>query len=60
MALTSGTRAAALGPRGLASMLCWRRVAFTLTLSTLIGPALSIHQEGRRAMDSSSRSATLS
>src|SRR5437879_6521551 len=43
MALTSGTRAAPLGPRGLALMLGWRRVAFTLTLSTLIGLALSNH-----------------
>jgi hypothetical protein len=45
MALTSGSSAAPPGPRGLALMLGWRRVAFTLTLSTLIGLALSSHWE---------------
>src|SRR5437867_2499530 len=45
MPLTSGTPAAPLGPRGLASILGWRRVAFTLTLSTLIALALSNHWE---------------
>jgi signal transduction histidine kinase len=40
---TFGTPAAPLGPRGLALMLGWRRVAFTLTLSTLVGLALSHH-----------------
>src|SRR6266545_2071774 len=45
MPLTVGTPAAPLGPRGLALMLGWRRVAFTLTLSTLIGLGLSIHWE---------------
>jgi len=43
MPLISGTPATPLGPRGLASMLGWRRVAFTLTLSTLIGLGLSNH-----------------
>src|SRR5438128_1795814 len=43
MQLTSGSPAAPLGPRGLASILGWRRVAFTLTLSTLIALALSNH-----------------
>ncbi len=45
MPLTSGTPSAPLGPRGLASILGWRRVAFTLTLSTLIALALSNHWE---------------
>jgi hypothetical protein len=45
MPLTSGTPAAPPSPRGLALMLGWRRVAFTLTLSTLIGLALSNHWE---------------
>src|SRR5439155_17328921 len=43
MALTSGISAASPGPRGLASILGWRRVAFTLTLSTLIALGLSNH-----------------
>src|SRR5881296_2352281 len=43
MPLISGTPATPLGPRGLASMLGWRRVAFTLTLSTLIGLGLGNH-----------------
>ena len=45
MPLPSGTRAAPPGPRGLASILGWRRVALTLTLSTLIGLGLSNHWE---------------
>src|SRR5438128_427374 len=45
MQLTSRTPAAPLGRRGLASILGWRRVAFTLTLSTLIALALSNHWE---------------
>ena len=42
MPLTSG---APVGPRGLALMLGWRRVTFTLTLSTIIALALSNHWE---------------
>ena len=45
MPQTSGTPAAPLGPRGLALMLGWRRVTFTLTLSTIIALALSNHWE---------------
>ena len=45
MPLTSGTRAVPQGPRGLALLLGWRRVTFTLTLSTLIALALSSHWE---------------
>jgi hypothetical protein len=45
MPLTTDTPAASSGPRGLALMLGWRRVAFTLTLSSLIALALSAHWE---------------
>jgi hypothetical protein len=45
MPLTSSTAAAHSGPHGLALMLGWRRVAFTLALSTLIGLGLSNHWE---------------
>src|SRR6266516_3589798 len=45
MLQTSGAPAAPLGPRALALMLGWRRVAFTLALSIPIGLALSKHWE---------------
>jgi signal transduction histidine kinase len=40
---TSGSPAAPLGPRGLATILGWRRVAFTLALAIPIGLALGHH-----------------
>ena len=43
MPLTSGTPLAPAGPRGLASILGWRRVTLTLTLSSICGLALGHH-----------------
>jgi hypothetical protein len=48
MAQISGTPAAPTGPRGLALMLGWRRVGFTLALSIPIALGLSYHwKQGR-------------